>query len=163
MTSTIDDLYAVFLQAVNYICKSLPLFVFASLVSILWSDGGDSVAQLWKPTLALIAVYLGLILLYVFYVAVRYRVSVLLLLKKIMPSTVIGLSTASSTAAFSKVNEVNEALGIQKSCSDFSVPIGMQLYCGAGSAVFIAIAYYLAESLGFRWIPTGLSTPELSP
>lgn len=148
MTSTIDDLYAVFLQAVNYICKSLPLFVFASLVSILWSDGGDSVAQLWKPTLALIAVYLGLILLYVFYVAVRYRVSVLLLLKKIMPSTVIGLSTASSTAAFSKVNEVNEALGIQKSCSDFSVPIGMQLYCGAGSAVFIAIAYYLAESFG---------------
>ena len=54
MTSTIDDLYAVFLQAVNYICKSLPLFVFASLVSILWSDGGDSVAQLWKPTLALV-------------------------------------------------------------------------------------------------------------
>lgn len=149
LTTTIDDLYTVFLQAVNYICKFLPLFIFTSLISILWSDdGSDSVLQLWKPTLALIAVYLFMILLYVVYVAVRYRVSVWVLLKKIMPSTLIGLTTASSTAAFSKINEVNEALGIEKNCSDFTVPIGVQLYCGAGSAVFIAIAYFLAESFG---------------
>lgn len=145
LSTTIDDLYAVLLREVEYSCKLLPAFIFVSLTSLLWTNGATIVTQLWKPILALAAVYLLLILLYVLAVAVRYRASVFVLIRKILPSSLIGLSTASSMAAFGKINEVNDTLGISRKYADFSVPIGMQLYCGAAAPIFIAIAYYLAE------------------
>ena len=146
ISTSLGLIYDVFLHAVDYVSILLPVFIFSSLTALLWENGINIIISLWKPVLALILVYILLILLYVFYVAFKYKASVSVLLKKIYPSALIGFTTASSMAAFGKVNEINETLGIEKTCNDFTVAIGGQLYCGAVSAVFLAIAYYLAEA-----------------
>lgn len=145
VTSVITELYNILLHAVEYICLSLPVFILSSMTSLLWTNGNDVFEKLWKPIVAIIAVYLMLILTYVLFAAVKYKVHVFILIKKIMPSTLIGLATASSMAAFVRINEVNTNLGISEEYSAFSVPVGNQLYCGAVSAVFLSIVYYLAE------------------
>ena len=174
LNTTMDDLYTVFLNAIEYSVTFLPLFIFASLTGLLWENGGDTLLQMWKPILALIAIYLLLIIGYVLYVAVKYRVSVALLIRKIMPSTIIGLTTASSMSAFEKINKVNRTLGLDESLTNFSVTIGMQLYCGAAAPIFIAIAFYLAEVYqapvgptwfavaGFISLIVSLATPPVS-
>ena len=174
LNTTMDDLYTVFLNAIEYSVSFLPLFIFASLTGLLWENGGDTLLQMWKPILALIAIYLLLIIGYVLYVAVKYRVSVALLIRKIMPSTIIGLTTASSMSAFEKINKVNRTLGLDESLTNFSVTIGMQLYCGAAAPIFIAIAFYLAEVYqapvgptwfavaGFISLIVSLATPPVS-
>lgn len=145
VNSAITELYTISLHTVEYVCQLLPLFIFSSMTSLLWTNGRDIFNKLWKPIAALTTVYLLLIMIYVLFVAVKYKVSVSILIKKILPSTLIGLTTASSMAAFVKINEVNENLGISKEYSAFSVPVGNQFFCGAVSAVFISIVYYLAE------------------
>ena len=95
--------------------------------------------KLWKPILALIAIYLLLIIGYIFYVAIKYRVSAAVLIRKIMPSTIIGLTTASSMSAFEKINEVNRTLGLDESLADFSVASGMALVFD-----FISTGSYIA-------------------
>ena len=145
VNSAITELYTISLHTVEYVCQLLPLFIFSSMTSLLWTNGRDIFNKLWKPIAALTTVYLLLIMIYVLFVAVKYKVSVSILIKKILPSTLIGLTTASSMAAFVKINEVNENLGISKEYSAFSVPVGNQFFCGAVSAVFLSIVYYLAE------------------
>ena len=174
LNTTMDDLYTVFLNAIEYSVSFLPLFIFASLTGLLWENGGDTLLQMWKPILALISIYLLLIIGYVLYVAVKYRVSAALLIRKILPSTIIGLTTASSMSAFEKINKVNRTLGLDESLTNFSVTIGMQLYCGAAAPIFIAIAFYLAEVYqapvgptwfavaGFISLIVSLATPPVS-
>ena len=174
LNTTMDDLYSLFLNAIEYSIIFLPLFIFSSLTSLLWENGGSTLLNLWRPIFALIAIYLMLIIGYVLYVAVKYRVSAAVLIRKIMPSTIIGLATASSMSAFEKINEVNRTLGLDESLTDFSVTIGMQLYCGAASPIFIAIAFYLAETFhtpvepswfavaGFISLIVSLATPPVS-
>lgn len=145
VNSVVTELYSILLHSVEYVCKSLPVFIFSSMTSLLWTNGRVVFEKLWKPIVAIIAVYLILILIYVLFAAVKYKVHVFILIKKIMPSTLIGLATASSMAAFVRINEVNTNLGISEEYSAFSVPVGNQLYCGAVSAVFLSIVYYLAE------------------
>lgn len=145
VNSVVTELYNILLHAVEYICQSLPVFIFSSMTSLLWTNGDDIFGKLWKPIVAIIAVYLILILTYVLAVAIKYRTNVLVLIKKILPSTLIGLTTASSMAAYVRINDVNLNLGISEEYSAFSVPVGNQLYCGAVSAVFLSIVYYLAE------------------
>ena len=174
LNTTMDDLYTVFLNAIEYSVTFLPLFIFASLTGLLWENGGDTLLKMWKPILALIAIYLLLIIGYVLYVAVKYRVSAALLIRKILPSTIIGLTTASSMSAFEKINKVNRTLGLDEALTNFSVTIGMQLYCGAAAPIFIAIAFYLAEVYqapvgptwfavaGFISLIVSLATPPVS-
>ena len=174
LNTTMDDLYAVFLNGIEYSIIVLPLFIFASLTSLLWNNGGETFLKLWKPILAIIAIYLLLTLGYIIYVAVKYRVSAAVLVRKIMPSTIIGLTTASSMSAFEKIIKVNRTLGLDESLTDFSVAIGMQLYCGAATPIYIAIVFYLAEIYhtpvepawfaiaGFISLIVSLATPPVS-
>ena len=155
VSSAVSELYIIFLHAVEYVCQSLPVFIFTSMTSLLWTNGYNVLVRLWKPIVALVAVYMLLIMIYVLFVARKYKVSVFVLIKKMLPSTLIGLTTASSMAAYVKINEINEHLGISKEYSAFSIPVGNQLFCGAVSTVFLSIVYYLADlfeiPVSFDW------------
>ena len=39
LNTTMDDLYTVFLNAIEYSVSFLPLFIFASLTGLLWENG----------------------------------------------------------------------------------------------------------------------------
>lgn len=172
--AAVSELYSIFLHGVEYVCQLLPVFIFTAMTSLLWTSGSDIFVKLWKPIAALVIVYLLMILIYVLAAAVKYKVSIFVLIKKILPSTLIGLTTASSMAAYVRVNEVNERLGISDEYSAFSIPVGNQLYCGAVSAVFLSIVYYLAEifqtpvdvywfvTAGFISLIVSLASPPVS-
>ena len=48
-------------------------------------------------------------------------------------------------AAFSKICEGNERLGVARQYSDFSAPIGITVFPCTATMTFLAITYYLAE------------------
>ncbi len=70
----------------------------------------------------------------------------LVLLPKLIPDFLIGLSTCSSSAAFSTTLEINEKkLGIDPSFSRTAVPIGTIIYAGISSLFLIVSCAYAAE------------------
>ena len=141
-----SDLNKVFSSAVDFICHLLPIFIFTSLTSILWKNGLDNFAKLWKPiVVAIITEYL-FVFIYFVYVSVKYHVSILKLAKKIMPSFLVGVTTSSSIATFTVGNEINKTkLGIKAQYSDLAYPLGISLYDAPFLPLFLTTAFYLAE------------------
>lgn len=73
------------------------------------------------------------------------------LLPKLLPDYLIGLSTGSSSAAFSTSMEINEKkLGIDAAFSRTIVPIGCILFPGIQMLYYLMTAAYLAHYYGVQ-------------
>ncbi len=109
--------------------KAIPFFVFLSLFNLILSDFGGGLSSLVKVFVITIPGFLLLTLFYVITAAVRLKVSPILLMKKMLPTYMIALTTASSAAAFSTNLETCERkLGIPKRVVDFAIPLGQVIY-----------------------------------
>ncbi len=71
------------------------------------------------------------------------------LLPKLLPDFLIGLSTASSSVAFPTTMEINETqLGIDPSFSRTAVPVGSILFSGVLAVLYMTVGGFLAETCG---------------
>ena len=141
-----SDLHKVFSSAVDFICHLLPIFIFTSLTSILWKNGLDNFAKLWKPIVVAIVAEYVLVFIYFAFVSIKFHVSVFKLIKKVMPSFLVAVTTSSSIATFTVGNELNKTkLGIKAQYTDLAYPLGISLYDAPFLPLFLTIAFYLAE------------------
>lgn len=85
------------------------------------------------------------------YGSIRLKVSPVLLAKKILPGSLIGLSTASSMAAFSAVFESCEKkLGIASKLAKVGIPLGHIGFVAPFSFIFAIPGLYIASSYGME-------------
>ncbi len=109
--------------------KAIPFFVFLSLFNLMLSDFGSGLSSLVKVFAITIPGLFMLVLLYVLAAAVRLKVSPIMLIKKLLPTYMIALTTASSAAALStNLETCVKELGIPKKIADFAIPLGQVLY-----------------------------------
>ena len=140
------DLHSVFVSAMELVCRVLPLYIFTSLLSTFWENGTESFLSLWKPITVSVGGDFACLVVLLIIVSAKCRVSLKLLIKKIMPSFIVGFTTASSIATFSTGIEINKKkLGISPAYSDIAYPLGIVLYDALYIPLFIVIPYYLAE------------------
>ncbi len=133
-------------DAIRVICKLLPLYIVSSLTLLFWENGYDVIAKLWKPVFLSAAIVLLFSVTATAYVSLRLKISPRLLFKKIFPAAFIGLTTASSVAAFSSVLETCEKkLGIDLKFTKIAVPIGHILFAAPLSSIFVISGFFLAS------------------
>ena len=95
----------------------IPLFVFFSLFALLGSDFGSELSGILKAIVITYALCPLMCLVFIGILAARRRVSFRLLVQKLLPTFLIGLTTASSSAAFATNLETCEKkLGIISPC-----------------------------------------------
>lgn len=100
----------------------------------------------------LMAVYTGL-------VCVRKKVSMAVFLKKVFPVFMIGLTTASSAAAFLENRKVcAEKLGIDKKIVNIGVPLGQVVFMPGFSILYFVMGICMAEIYGVKISPVWLIT-----
>ncbi|MBR1797002.1 MAG: cation:dicarboxylase symporter family transporter [Clostridiales bacterium] len=134
-------------KAVGFICRLLPLFIFASLLTMFWDMGFGAIISLWKPII--LSVFLGIIypVLRLIYISVRYKISPLLILRRISKSLISAFTTASSVASFQTIrNDLVEGLGVDGKLVDLSYPIGMQLHNSNFLLIYLLVVLVMAES-----------------
>ena len=140
---------SVSLRLMELICKLLPLYIISSLVRLFWEHGMGIFGTIWKPLVFCVAASYGMMFIKLMITSVKCKVSVRLLLRKVLPCFMIGLTTASSATAFGTIIDTNsKKLGIPDELNKFGVPIGSIICCSTMSASFIAIIYYLTEYSG---------------
>lgn len=145
------QLNTIMTRLVDVVCYLLPLYILASLVLLFWEHGMGIFAMAWKPLVLCVLCCFGLMIIKLLIVSVRCKVSIGLLMKKTSPAFLIGLATASSTAAFGTVMDINvKKLGIPEDLNNFGVPIGNILCCSTSAAGFITIIYSLVEYNGIK-------------
>ena len=104
--------------------------------------------------LLLVIVYLSSMIAWV---SLRNKLSPKLLIKKIFPTFLITLTTASSAAAFStNIKDSPKKLGIDKKLVDFGIPLGQVLFKMSEFAMFIPVVLTFAENHGIAITPAWL-------
>lgn len=137
----------------------IPYFVFGSIFNTVMSGNLSILASAGK---ILPLMVLGDVLAIGFYVAlvsIRRKVSPRLLLRKIFPTFLIGLSTASSAAAFAtNVDCCQKDLGIDKRIVNFGVPLGQVVFMPSAIIMYLAVSLSMAEAWGLSLTPSWLVT-----
>ncbi len=131
------------------VCGMIPVMVFFMILSqILSGKIGTYVtaAGLLLKYLILFAVVLAIDF---FIVSYKHKVSPSLLLKKLFPCFLTGLTTASGVAVFGKnVNTCKSDLGVDSKLTEFGVPMGNVLFMPFPAMSFLLCSFYLAELTG---------------
>ena len=143
------------------VSRFIPAFTFISLLSLLLSDALTGLGGVAKGLLLAIAACLVCPLLYALLAALRLGVSWPMLLRKELPTYLIALATASSSAALStNLETCRRRLGISPRIGNFAVPLGQVVFKTGASAGFLLLAFGLAEFYGVAmspvWVVTGV-------
>jgi len=137
----------------------IPLFVFFSLFGLMGSDFGSEITGIFK---ALVIAFVGcplVSLVFILILSIRYKVGFKVLIKKLLPTFLIGVTTASSAAAFATNLETCEKeLGIPQTLSHFAVPLGQVIFKPAVVVGFLGVCLCMAENYGIAITPSWLVT-----
>ena len=139
--------------------RLIPVFVFLSLFALMGSDLGAGITGILK---AIVIAFVGcavMMLLFIGILSVRQKVSFRLLVKKLLPTFLIGFTTASSSAAFATNLETCEKqLGVPPVLVNFAVPLGQVLYMPGFIVSFSGICLCMAENYGIAITPAWVVT-----
>lgn len=139
----------------------IAVFVFISLLSLMLSQSLSGLGGVAKGLALGMSACLIWPILYALAASIRMNVSFPTLLRKLLPTYLIALSTASSSAALSTNLETCEKqLGISPRIAGFAVPLGQVIFKTGGAVGFFVLALGLAEFYGVAmplpWIVTGV-------
>ena len=148
------------------VSRYISLFVFVSLLSLMLSDALNNLGGVVKGLLLGIAACVVWPLAYALWASVRLKVSFRVVVRKLLPTYLIALSTASSSAALSTNLETCERkLGISGRIVHFAVPLGQVVFKTGAAIGFLVLALGLAEFYGVAmslpWVVTGVLTSGL--
>ena len=148
------EVVAQIIEQINYVVQFLmeiistlvPYFIFIVLVQMIWTGTLDIVLSAWKPFLAFLLIIVLVAMVMVLIVARMGSVSPRLVLKKCLPTFIIGMTTASSVATFGTcANTCERKLGVSNHITSFGVPLGIVMFPPATSLYFMLICIYAAE------------------
>ena len=156
-------IYSVVQLIMEAISKLVPFFVF---VSILGFGLSNNVSDLSGFLLPLAVIVGGFILFAVVYYGIRIKLTLGLspakLFKKLLPTFMIAVTTASSTAAFStNMDTCEKELGISPTLTKFGIPLGQVMYMPMAAVEFLAISMILAQQFGVAITPLWIVTAVL--
>ena len=128
------------------ICSAISVVIFISLYSMVKNGSFSILLKAYKAPICIFLGCLFAIMVYLCIICVTTSVKPTIFIRKIMPSFLIGLTTASSSAAMTTTMETCEKqLGIDKKIVNFGIPLGQILF-GTNSVIeFIVIAFCMAE------------------
>ena len=137
------------MKIVNWICKALPYYIFASLTVLLWENGIDMFLSIWKPFILFLVLELVLLALKLLLVYTKLHISPLKMLSKIKGPMIIGFATASAAATLGESMEINERrLGVSERLNKFATPMSTIFYRYQHACFYMIVMIYLAEING---------------
>lgn len=159
VTSFIEQANSVMHSIMSAVSSFIPFFVFGSVLNMIVGNNFSAVAKSYKLILVMLLADVILMAFYLFTVSGSLKVSPMVLLKKTMPTFVIALTTASSTAAYqTNIACCEKRLGINKRIIDIGVPLGQVVFMPGAIVLFLCAAFGMAESYGVEITPIWMLT-----
>ena len=155
----IEQLNSLIQLIMSGLSSFLSFFVFASIFKMIAGGSLGLIAQSYKSVIVMLLLEAILMVCYLITVSARKKVSPIQLFNKLMPTFIIGLSTASSIAAYStNIATCEKKLGIPKKIIDFGVPLGQVIFMPGALIQFLASAFGMAETFDIAITPLWMVT-----
>ncbi|MBQ7625368.1 MAG: cation:dicarboxylase symporter family transporter, partial [Clostridia bacterium] len=149
LKAIVEQANGVGLKVAEWISRLTPYFVFLILILEIWLGDWRDFIGIWKPVVLFLVVSVPLLALFLTYVSVRKKVSFAKLVKKIMPSFLTALRTASVESAYGEnVFCCEKKLGIASRITKHVLPMGLVVYMPAGSFSMLFFTLYAAQVYG---------------
>ena len=151
----------------EFVSKLVPYFVFIVLVSIIWSDTLSSFSEVWKLTVVFLTAVVICFSLFLAFVCVKHKQNPIKMLSAILPSFLIAISTASSSATFeSNMKVCSNRFGINKELSSFGIPFGMVIFKPTTALYYLLVCFYFSSvnnaMVSVSWIITAVIITAIS-
>lgn len=149
--SNVSALVAQLTDIVNVITEGITSLLYVLVFCVIFGmilDGSFSVVlQSYRMVLIIILLNALLLPLTLIYTVVRRKVSPAVLVKKSLPTFLISLATASSSAAFAdSIDTCEKRFGIDKKLTNFGMPLAQLLVAPGHVAMYLGISLSLAQS-----------------
>ena len=153
----VGECAVLFQHIVSAVCALVPLFVFSMLLQLIWSGQAAVLLTVLKPIILIVVLVAVLTLAIWITSAVILKCPPLLLMKKVLPPSLIAFTTASSVSAFQLATETCEKkLGVKSSLTSFVYPLGSVIYMPSSVVYFTVLVLTFAETYNIavsaQWI-----------
>ena len=133
-------------KLLQLVIKAMPLVVFISIFRLAVSNDLTDMKGVYKYPLLMAACCFLTMGFFILRTAITHRVSAAVLIRKLLPTYVIAITTSSSAAAYSTMIETcEEKLGIDRQIVNIGVPLGQALYKTAMIFSMLFGTFCLAE------------------
>lgn len=160
VASFVEQANSVVQLIMEAVSNLIPFFVFGSIFNMILSG---SLSTLLRASKLLPIMLLGHVLVcaaYLLLVCIRKRVALPAFVKKVAPTFLIGLSTASSAAAYStNVECCEKQLGIDRQIINFGIPLGQVVLCRGRLSFSCQPGCVWLKSMAWRSCRLGWSAP----
>ena len=161
--SLVEQFSSIAQTAMAGLSTLLPVLIFFIFTGMISNGKLNTVLQSWKMILVILLLMIVYYVINLLRIAVRKKISPILLFKKACPTFLIALTTASSAASFSQNTKDSIAkLGIDKKLVEFAIPLGQVLFMPGVVTMFFGIEIGFAESCGMTitvpWLVIALIT-----
>ena len=113
----------------EYVIRLMPLVVFISLFKVAANDMLSALHGIYKYPLIMVICCVGLMAYSLLRTSVTQKVPLGVLLRKLLPTYVIAISTASSSAAYAvNVETCRKQLGIRGKLVKVGIPLGQTMF-----------------------------------
>ncbi len=151
----------------EFVSKLVPFFVFVVLVNIIWSGTISAFKEVWRFTVIFLVAAIILGILFLLYVCLKNKQKPWEMFKAVLPSYLIAISTASSSATFDTNMKIcNSKFGINKELSSFGIPFGMVIFKPVTALYYLLICFYFASvysvPVSVSWIITAIVITVIS-
>ena len=159
----VEQLSSIIQMMMAGLSSLLPVLIFFLLTRMISGGNIRTLLSSWRIISVILLMLAAYYVLNVFRIAIFKKISPILLFKKALPTFMIGLTTASSSAAFStNVQDAHEKLGIDKKLVEFAIPLGQVLFMPGCIALLYGLSAGFAESYGIPitvpWIVSAFIT-----
>lgn len=146
VVSFVEQSNTVFKFIIEVICSAICVVIFISLYSMVVNNSFSILLKAYKAPVFIVVGCLFAMMVYLCLICFTTKVKPAVFIRKIMPSFLIGLTTASSSAALTTTMETCEKqFGIDKKIVNFGIPLGQILFGINSVTEFIVIAFCMAE------------------
>ena len=149
VTKLLEQLNAVGLIVADWVSRLSPFFIVVLLVLGLWNRSLQSVLGCWKPLLLFLVLTALTLVSWMLLISWKYKIPFRKLTKKLRPSFLVSLRTASVDAAYGDIQFCCEKrLGLPRSLTSYGLPFGLVLYMPANTMATMIFTLYAAKSFG---------------
>lgn len=147
----------------DYIGRLLPLFVFICMMNLFLSGSLGNISGIIKQVALVAGMTFLILVVYISSICRKCKIKPMTLIRKLLPTFLIAISTASSSAAFgTNIDSCEKKLGIEKKLVNFGVPMGQVVFMPIGAIMFLISSLCIGQSYGVEitviWIITSILT-----
>lgn len=166
LVQIVDQANTIIQLVMEWITALLPVIIFISVLNLMLNASKSGIADIWMLFVIIILCAVINLVIMTGSLSVRRKINPVRLMKKLLPTFLISLTTASSAATFSTNLETCEKkLGIHKKLVNFGVPLGTAFSRPGHAMSFFCVCLFMANqyqvSMTSAWLFTAILTSGL--